>query len=182
MVEEKVPFTKITKFSDTERNVKDTGLQVQKIITLEGNSNFEQRIYGIDISTPDSVIRTINVAVSNGVGAFTIAAVKVTAASGTYNNWKKSNVWCGYIPGVGWDPNNRKSFVKAECKKPFSLFETTQFSMFVNKIDEMGVPYISIPRGWSLRITFLAQSNLTPDTKGVNVMVTGDKIYTSYNV
>jgi hypothetical protein len=181
MVEEKVPFTKITTFSDTERNVRGTHQEVQKIITLEGNSDFEQRIYGVDISTPDSVLRTIRVSMWDGVSAFTIAAVKVTAASGTYNNWKKSNVWTPQINGV-YDMNNKKSFVKAECKKPFSLFETTQFSMFVNKIDEMGVPYISIPRGYSLTIKFLAQANLTPDTKGVNVMVTGDKIYTSYNV
>ncbi len=207
MAEERIPFTKITTFSDTERNQATSYtlrngavkiLPIQKLITLEG-SNFEQRIYGIDIITPDEVIRTIDVSIWDGVSISTyevrvptqntpiieilnrpktdsIAKIKVIAASGTFNNWKKANVTTPYIPGVGFDMTNKKVFYKTECKKPFSLFETTQFSMLVNRIDEMGVPYISIPKGYSLRIEFMPQSSVTTDTKGVSVVVTGEKV------
>ena len=211
MAEERIPFTKITKFSDAERNLPTSVINVkyplQKKITLEG-SNFEQRIYGIDIITPDEVIRTIDVSIWDGVSTYlvtdvvpapmgtpfvpttinqihyksllkqtdSIAKIKVIAASGTFNNWKKANVTTPYIPGVGFDMTNKKVFYKTECKKPFSLFETTQFSMLVNRIDEMGVPYISIPKGHSLLIAFITQSSVTTNTKGVSVVVTGEKV------
>ena len=225
MAEERIPFTKITTFSDSERNQPpqfrsgnlnsaagsnyvNQNYPFQKIITLAGSPDFEQRIYGIDIITPDEVIRNIDVSIWDGVSKYivdadipapmgtpipipegmpdsyfrsilkktdSIAKLKVPAVSGTFNNWKRANVvQIGAITQY-----NKKSYYKAECKKPFSLFQTTQFSMLVNRRDEMDVPYISIPKGHSLLIAFLPQSSVTTDTKGVNVVVTGEKIYTN---
>jgi hypothetical protein len=62
--------------------------------------------------------------------------------------------------------------------------------MFVNRIDEMGAPYISIPKGHSLQITFIPtdistinlQYIYTSGTNGATILVTGEKIYPSGSV
>jgi hypothetical protein len=142
MTKEKKAFYKITEFNanfrnDTNYTISKVGLQTYEKAIVDVDI-CDQRIYGIDIFSPDKANRVLLLSIWDGVSfneiqiGSSVVNMKNTRLIGTIDIPAYSGILVKY--------------------DSISLAKTPEFATYFNRKDEMGKSYMSIPMGYSLLV------------------------------
>lgn len=103
---------------------------------------YDRRVYGIGIFTDEATPKDIILYLSDGTTSWKLTTVSIPTNSGATN-----------------------------ALVPVDVFSHTQLAPYVKQRDASGAPYLNIPKGWSLRMNYVATMSAS---KIANVVVNGE--------
>jgi len=109
---------------------------------LPVDATYDRRVYGISIYTDESSAKDVIISLSDGTTTWKLTTLSIPINSGNTN-----------------------------AIVPVDVFTHTQLSPFVKQRDAGGAPYLNIPKGWILKLNYVATMTAS---KTANVVVNGE--------